>query len=348
MIEIGSEFMTNSVNMGDNDYIILTNCQKRYVLSGRTGLYLISQELKEKSEIFSIALPDYCCGSMVMPFAIQKFNIFFYSAFDLENIYFRKNIDSVLIMDYFGFLSDKTYKFAKKCKDEGKTIIIDATQTAFSKSKTYEIADYIVVSYRKWFDCLCAVVYSRDGFITYEYSKHNEEYNKEWRIAAELKAQYMKNETGNKQFYLNLFAKANSSLGKNYIGYKANESEILRLENSDSCSIRKIRRNNANFLIDAVKKISHKYNIQLLYDHLGDEDCPLFVPILVDEKRRNEIRYKLIEKGIYCPVHWPIDVKYPYIETAYHKREISLICDQRYDVEAMNREVLILLEALSC
>lgn len=43
-------------------------------------------------------------------------------------------------------------------------MIVDATQTAFSRLATYPLADYIFVSYRKWTDCLCAAVYAKKGF----------------------------------------------------------------------------------------------------------------------------------------------------------------------------------------
>ena len=252
----------------------------------------------------------------------------------------------VLIMDYFGFLSDQTLQFVSQCKKNGKIVIIDATQTAFSHSKTYELADYIVVSYRKWFDSLCAVVYSKNGFKVSENNREHPSYTKIWRNAAILKEKYLKDCCGDKERFLTLFAKASNELDVDYINYSVNASEIEIMRNADSSLLRKIRRKNAKYLINEVKKISKNFDIQLIFDAIGDEDCPLFVPILLNEDKRTIIRNELIKNNIYCPIHWPIDQRYPYSKTFYHQREFSLICDQRYGLEEMRKQILILSKSL--
>ena len=79
---------------------------------------------------------------------------------------------------------------------------------------------------------------------------------------------------------------------------------------------------------------------------MKEEDCPLFVPLLLDEKNRFAIRDVLIKNDIYCPIHWPIDGRYPYENTSYHRRELSLICDQRYGIREMGRQISVLTQAL--
>ncbi|MBQ8308199.1 MAG: hypothetical protein IJX96_00020 [Clostridia bacterium] len=343
-MEIGSEFSTRSISFGENEYFQLSSYPKRYVLSGRTGLYLIAEELKTK--FLNISLPDYCCGSMIAPFVKQGFHVSFYPAFDLNNAKIDESVQIVLIMDYFGFLSDQTLQFVSQCKKNGKIVIIDATQTAFSHSKTYELADYIVVSYRKWFDSLCAVVYSKNGFKVSENNREHPSYTKIWRNAAILKEKYLKDCCGDKERFLTLFAKASNELDVDYINYSVNASEIEIMRNADSSLLRKIRRKNAKYLINEVKKISKNFDIQLIFDAIGDEDCPLFVPILLNEDKRTIIRNELIKNNIYCPIHWPIDQRYPYSKTFYHQREFSLICDQRYGLEEMRKQILILSKSL--
>lgn len=343
-MEIGSEFSTHSIIFGKNEYFELSNYSKRYVLSGRTGLYLIAEELK--TEFLNISLPDYCCGSMVAPFVEQGYHVSFYPAFDLNNAKIDESVQVVLIMDYFGFLSDQTLQFVSQCKKNGKIVIIDATQTAFSHSKTYELADYIVVSYRKWFDSLCAVVYSKNGFKVSGYNKEHPVYTKIWRNAANLKEEYLKDRGGDKEEFLTLFTKARHELDADYMNYNANVSEIEIMRNADSSFIREARRKNAKYLINEIKKISKISDVQLVFDAIEDEDCPLFVPILVNEDKRAIIRNELIINNIYCPIHWPIDQRYPYSNTFYHQRELSLICDQRYGLEEMRKQILILSKSL--
>ena len=344
-VEIGSEFSSNSTSYGINKYLEISEYPKRYVLSGRTGLSLIAEELKK--DISNIALPDYCCGSMIAPFVSNGFNISFYNALNSEVSVIEEKVQAVLIMDYFGFLSDDTFRFLSHCKDNGKIIIVDATQTAFSYSKTYDLADYLVVSYRKWFDSLCAVVYSKNGFVTPDNSAEHFSYMGKWRDAAKLKEKYLTCSCGDKQEFLTLYANANHELDSDYARYKASGSEISLLSKMDSSFLRNVRQTNAKFLVDEVKKMSKVADIELMFNEVKEEDCPLFVPVLLNENKRDYVRKKLIDNNIYCPVHWPIDKRYPYVDTIYHRKELSLICDQRYGLKEMEFQANILLQSLN-
>lgn len=344
-MEIGSEFHSNSVLGGMNEYSELSDYPKRYVLSGRTGLHLVAEELK--TYVKHISLPDYCCGSMIAPFVTQGFQVSFYQSFDLPNVSIDEAVDAVLVMDYFGFVSAETFLFARRCKKEGKTIIVDATQTAFSHSQTYQLADYIVVSYRKWFDSLSGVVYSKDGFSTPEYLMEHHLYVNSWRDAARLKEKYVIYAEGEKQKFLTLYSNANRCLENDYQGMRANDTEIEVMMRANSMQLRYKRKENARILIDGVKRLSNYYDIKLLFSEMREEDCPLFVPILLDEQERTFIRSELIKNRIYCPCHWPKDTRYPYQETIYHNMELSLICDQRYGVVEMKKQLAALNHALS-
>lgn len=344
-MEIGSEFSTNSAPAGENKYLSLCSAPSRFVLSGRTGLSLIAEELRPL--VSNIALPDYCCASMVAPFVAQGFHVSFYGALDPEVPSISSKAQAVLIMDYFGFLSPGTMALVSKCKQDGKLVIVDATQSAFSHSPAYEQADYVVVSYRKWLDSLCAVVYSKNGFHTPAYTEEHPTYGETWRNAAERKHRYLTCSEGKKDVFLEEYAKANRSLETDYAGYRAAASEITRLQKADSSYIRDRRRENAAFLMGEVKRLSAVSDVQLLFEELGSEDCPLFVPILLKEPQRSALRKEFIQNSIYCPIHWPIDPQSPHRETSYHKRELSLICDQRYGPEDMKRQASILSRILT-
>lgn len=343
-MEIGSEFSTNSAVVGRNSYFELVDCPKRFVLSGRTALHLIAGELK--AFVSDVLLPDYCCSSMIEPFLSQGFNINFYDAKALNGEVINNKSGAILIMDYFGFLSEKTFEFALECKKNGKIVIVDATQTAFSYSKTYDLADYIVISYRKWLDSLCAVVYSKNGFKAAEADLKHPCYTQLWRKAAKLKEEYLSSSGINKCDFLDLYKRANCELSSFYINCKPDGSEIDILRNADSSSLRKSRRENAEFLIRKIKKINTLSKVELIFDELNEEDCPLFLPILLDAPKRDFVRRELIKNNIYCPVHWPIDERYPYKKTYYHEKELSLVCDQRYGIEEMTKQASVLLEAL--
>lgn len=75
---------------------------------------------------------------------------------------------------------------------------------------------------------------------------------------------------------------------------------------------------------------------------LTKDAVPLFVPVLFESKdQRDYVRRKLIDNQIYCPVHWPIPAQIPseYKVNDIVDRELSLICDQRYGLPQIKREI---------
>lgn len=358
MREIGSEFHAMSAPFGTNVFDITESfAQTRYVQSGRTGLAMIAEELRLSRNVKKIALPAYCCASMVYPFYNKGISVVFYpvpsdfenetdeeltAAFDVV-----KNSDAVLIMDYFGFIRTFALKLAELAHEKDKPVIVDATQTAFSKSKTYDTADYALISYRKWSDTLCAAVCSRNAFLSNSPSTPYKDYVYTWRTASELKRRYLNHELADKTEFLELYGKANNILSDDYEGYSAADGEIDTLMHIDADYLIHRRRTNAQQLMKRLRDVEEKYAFKLMFNFIADDDCPLFVPILVNSEKRNEIRRYLNSNSIYCPTHWPIDEKYPYSHTAFHDGELSLICDMRYDSEDMERELSVLFDALS-
>lgn len=340
MFEIGSDFSEGSTKSGTNRYINLIDSEKRYVLSGRTAITHIVEDILSYSKFRRVALPEYCCASMIIPFYSKGIEVLFYSSHSKYEELFD-NVEAVLVMDYFGIESDYTLKIAKTCKIKDKLLIVDATQTAFSRLETYNWADYILVSYRKWTDCLCAAVYSKRGFVIKSPKQSNDEYIKSWRKASNMKKEYLLYNQGTKIEFLKLYKIANRLLSEKYNECVAPSNEIEKFETIDSDYLRMSRRSNAAVLMRKIREIIYpkRNDIQFMYKRMNKEDCPLFVPILIEAKRRDEIRQRLIDRTIYCPVHWPIDRRYPYTETRFHENEISLICDQRYDERDMLREV---------
>ncbi len=356
-MEIGSEFHEDSTLKGKNTSFGVFNFgNMRFVQSGRTGLALIADELKLLQKVKTIALPAYCCSSMVYPFYGRGVSVIFYpvptdfalsSQEDIDNaMAVIETADAVLVMDYFGFVREFAFQLSDKAKKLNKVVVVDATQSAFSKSKAYDVADYVLVSYRKWSDLLCATVYSKTEFASPLYDNSYDIFNSIWKTAAHIKRQYITGTGVGKSEYLELYQQANSLLGEKYENYSAPNDEVERLKQIDSDFLICKRRENAEYLIEALNHYQKEYDIKVLFNSLEDDDCPLFVPILVNEKKRDLIRKELICKEIFCPAHWPLDNKYPFCETSYHHAEISLLCDQRYNIDDMAREIDGLISAL--
>ena len=321
--EIGSEFWSIPLAPKSNDFFAEGTT---WFLSGRSALERIIVDIKSKRNIHAALLPSWCCDSMILPFVKHGIEVRFYPVF-MENGRLIQSVpepedDEILfIMDYFGYTNDTNALF-----DKG-TIIRDVTHSVFSK--TYSDADYYFGSLRKW----CG--FKTGGFAigpNFENLPSDEKYICLRKYAMDAKSEYICGKSESKE-YLDVFSQAEEYLdGCSMAG--ADPAEIALASYLDIEQIKEQRRKNASVLLDSLGEIA-------MFKELKENDCPLFVPILVGEKHRDELRRHLISKEIYAPIHWPIS-KYHKLDgktKEIYDCEISLVCDQRYGESDMYRTV---------
>ena len=133
--------------------------------------------------------------------------------------------------------------------------------------------------------------------------------------------------------YLELFDEAEKLL-ENAGAAPAAERDVLLARRLDVGFIKARRRANAEILRAAFPE-------WIIFPELGPDDCPMFVPILVPDGKRDALRRHLISHEIYCPVHWPASRYHRLDETTGYlsKNGLSLVCDQRYTADDMDRLV---------
>ena len=324
MKEIGSEFW--DIPIGTEKNSLLKNAT--WFISGRAAFRaILKQILLEKSaDAIKVALPSYLCESMIEPLEKEKIAYRFYPVaivnhalqYDFSSI---SDCNIVVILDYFGF------ETLNVNPPQGKIIIRDLTHSIFTKK--YDDADYYFGSLRKWAGFISGGFAFRKGGAIIEPTGYNETYNSLRKQAMSLKSGYISNKTESKS-YLELFHNAEALL---------DDCEILSCESSDIESFRaldmehlkNVRRENAQILIDGLREYC-------LFKEIKDNDCPLCVPILYE--KRDELRNYLIADQIYCPIHWPKPSKVDNaLSTELYKKELSLVCDQRYTKEDMARAI---------
>jgi dTDP-4-amino-4,6-dideoxygalactose transaminase len=328
MREIGSEFWTRRVpaQMDTADNIA-------YLLSGRTALKFIIDDICERRSLQRVLLPSYCCESMIKPFMSAGVDVRFYPVHENHLEYpYENDADAVLLIDFFGYVNPENAEIACLEKQSGKIVIYDATHKLGGNPAVEAYADYSFCSYRKWFYCNFAQATKHVGSFHKMECKSNDRYLALRGNAAREKEKYFAGETVEKDKFLSLFSEAEQMLDEDYIGYMGEPVAF------DLFEIALARRENAAYLISELKKIPE---IQLWRDVLGDDDIPLFVPILVDSCVRPTLRRALIEESIYCPMHWPVSSLHGECNELY-EMEISLICDQRYGIEDMERMVRVI------
>lgn len=342
MKEIGSEFWKiNDIVERKNDSIFLDEIGKdiKYLMSGRTAIDYILNNINDIKKI--VYMPEYCCGSMVQPFIDNGYRIDYYKVDLIHNIYYINELQECSIffgMSYFGYNDSNMDKYIEKFKEKNVIVIEDITHRLLSKKNHSEKSDFLIASLRKWFPIYTGAIAVNKNCnfkINVDNYTINEELVKYKKQAMQLKREYIHDtNVDSKDNFLDLFNKSNKLI-VDYKNKKMDEESIQMLKNIDVEYIIEKRISNTKIIEE---NFINNDNVKLLYNYKNG-DCPLFVPIIL--KNRDNIRKKLIKNNIFCPVHWP---KFNNSNNELYANELSLICDQRYTKEDMQREVKILFE----
>lgn len=348
-MEIGSEFWIDNLPGASicegipnwlNDYgdSILTS-------SGRGAISLLLQEVATDNK--SVLLPAYTCDSVLLPFIEYGYTCYFYEVDEnlspiIESIDVYENVGVFLHMGYYGFQTNSNLLSVLQNFQRQSTIIIeDVTHTLFSHFYRYKENDFYVGSIRKWFGVpgggfLASPKKSFGGPVITN--------NKisELRTAALVnKANYMKtNDERLKNLFLNQFSDAEILLDKDLSPYCIDSLSMRLINSLDVDELVSRRRENYRVLLEGLNNVSY---LETPFKHLTKFECPIFFPIFIKEKR-NDVRKKLIDERIYCPVHWPIpdQIKETNFNIDIYNTILSIPCDQRYGLNDMERIISIL------
>lgn len=319
--EIGSEFWDVPVTQSDNGFFA---ADTRWFLSGRSALECMLADIRTKQPLSTVGMPAWCCDSMVKPFidagvCVRFYPVYWENGRLVQDLSAARDCDGLFLMDYFG------YAGYSDAADFGGIRIRDLTHSIFSGP--YTDAQYYFGSLRKWagfytggfgWGFSCGTLPQDPAYVAL---RHN---------AMEQKKRYICGKNDSKE-YLSIFSEAEDWL-EHCAPAAAEPEDVHRAAYLDITEMKRRRRENATQLLEAFRDIA-------MFPEMGETDCPLFVPILVPDGKRDDLRRHLIQNEIYCPVHWPL--------TPYHKpdrqsavlysAELSLVCDQRYTREDMER-----------
>lgn len=321
--EIGSEFWDVPTTNQQNS---LFPESTQWFLSGRSALQTI---IKKLGGTRSISLPSWCCDSMIKPFIDAGYEVHFYPVYWREGLVQEINLDSdvLFLMDYFGHTSE-----VPNIGDYKGIVIRDVTHSLFSFS--YSDADYYFGSLRKW----CGVwtggyAWTKDGCGLVEGKGDDFGYIPLRERAMNLKNSYIHGWGVTDKEYLKIFDDAEDALERVDIA-PAHIRDIDLTKKLDVKFIKNRRRANAEVLRAA-------FSDWLMFMKLSPTDTPMFVPVIIPDGKRDEMRRYLIRNEIYCPAHWPVSEyhKLDDKEQFIYNNELSLVCDQRYTEEDMYRMV---------
>lgn len=303
--------------------------------SGRTALFTILNNEKIMRGGGTILIPDYVCDSVTRTIKEAGWNYVFYRInddlkFNAEEIGKYENIDSVLVVNYFGMINLEGEINNIKTINPNIIVIEDDVQ-AFFKYKESK-ADYSFTSLRKWFPCLDGALINtkiqlKDGPI--DDSKWSQ-----YKLAGNILKNY--ENIIDDSIYLELLKKGEELLENEYYSLCSEVSrKIFSNINLDEIAYR--RKINAKYLHEELCKLGVKH----IYQH---DAIPLFIPIFIDN--RNLLRKEFFKDNIFVPVHWPKTSDELNGMNVIYDRELSLICDQRYGIEDMKRQIEVLKQFL--
>lgn len=317
--EIGSEF---HFIRSDNSNGIEFPRNGSLTFCGRTAIETV---LKEIPKTKSAVLPSYCCDSMIEPFRragikVDFFDVNFTNELKIDIV--NKSSDVLLWCNYFGFKNEMP--------NYDGIIIEDITHSLFSKESHHLRSDYLVASIRKWLPIYCGGYCS----VNSNFTLPPQEFIAKKAEAMNLKCNYLNSLNEEEKIkFLSDFNSSNKWLAENYSNLNIDTYSKDYISSVDVVTIREKRRKNATVLYEGLKD-----KVEFMFDK-NQMDCPLFVPIIL-RKDRDEIRKHLSANKIYCPIHWPRPKEN--CKSNIYDLELSLVCDQRYSEEDMERVVSIL------
>ena len=304
--------------------------------SGRAALYQILKYLKEQKLITHVLLPDYLCSTILVP--IHKLGLS-YSFFPLNEKLeleidtfgqaYRKDA-AVLLINYFG-LQDLTSQINYiRSVDEKAIIIEDDVQAYYEFKKPLGDVDFKFTSLRKTF------AVPDGGLVKAKYTLPKSDVHNtfgQYKAAAAL-LKSMREGNFNDQIYLEMFEKGEALIDDELeCGMSLVAEKLYAFMDEERVKVRRL--NNAQYLVDQLKKIGVKPLLPLIEDHV-----PLFVPIILNN--RAAVRKAMFEQEVFCPVHWPLEGLALERGKKMSETELSLIIDQRYGRNDMDKIVSVL------
>lgn len=325
MRELGSEFW-----ISDEQLVPVSEREGLFVLSGRTAIDLILQDILKHQPVKNVYMPAYCCDSMLAPFLRMNVKVDFYDMFFDGNLKYEidadKDADILYVSNYFGYENTLPEDVIRHFKAKGSIILYDRTHSYLMEDEQVAF-DYAFVSLRKWMGVATGAAI--EGLDAVDLSACP--YAEVKIQAMKAKYRYLNGDLSvEKAAFLEAFARFGKLLESDYRNYGMDNLSYALLKSQDLERMRSQRRANAAYLHE-----------NLRFDFLGElsgKSCPLFVPMIcASYAEREKLRKVLLETQIYCPVHWPKNsmITSNMKVNQLFDCELSLLCDQRYGLEEM-------------
>ena len=335
-MEIGSEYnlSLSELTVTDDSIFTYLNAYEHchYFDSGRSAIKHVSNQLGNKMKVL---LPEFICESVSNCF--DKKQIMYYRlkkdfTIDIDDLNDKvgEKPRAIFVMHYFGALQPiSVLDSIRLIADQSQSIIIeDTTHSIFTKAHT--IGDYMVCSIRKWMPL------SGGGILYYNDNSHEIDrpnypvYNNNLRsYGMVLKDLFLKTKVDFKSEYRKIFAESEEELDRKDEIFEISDLSRFIASCVNVNGLKTIRQHNYRVLESELLDMGVVPAIRL-----SQSEIPFVLPIRVP--CRDTLRTYLINKQIYCAVHWPFD-EFLSEQRLFAKQIasqlISFPIDQRYNEE---------------
>jgi hypothetical protein len=276
-----------------------------YLDTGRSALYLALQEIVNRGGDREAWLPRYCCDSVIQPFQQLGFAVFFYSSgSDLKTpgrLPDRIGSATFLLIHYFGKKNYPVLNWLDAlAPGERPRFIIEDCAQAVLTGNVGSYGDFAIGSYRKFLPQPDGAVLACDLPLAVDLMEPDENF-----VSARLIGKMVRE--GGGDGFLELFAQAEERIDGKIAPRRMSLLSRYLFKRTDLTLIRSRRRNNWEYLVGGLKGEGMADGcLTLLFDALEDDEVPLGLPITVEHNRRDELRRYLMNRNIFCPVHWQL------------------------------------------
>lgn len=276
--------------------------------TGRSAIFLAIEDMEKYGCKKIVYLPAFICDAVIQPFIEKGFKINFYSmGKDLKYPAYlpeKLNNEIFLFVNYFGHENKAILKWLADKKSRYDFFVIeDSVQSTLSVFGN-PFSDYKVYSYRKFTS-------QPDGglLISKKMLKLNKLLNIENKefLSAQIEGKITRALSKDDEKFLALLKQSEASLNGLINPKSLSEFSMFLMERIDFEEIIAIRRQNWQLLMDQYQKNAvlqeHFYPLNF---ELRSNEVPLGFPILIRNGKRDGLRQYLIERDIFCPIHWMI------------------------------------------
>lgn len=351
--EIGSNFDLNPKNVHkccdstlSTEMLGLKGTDSAFLSTGRGAESLVLDTISERNpNIEKVALvPPFICYTVIEPFLKQGYKVISYPIDGALNVNMDKlrrtliatESQVVLVHRYFGFETLKGFEeIIDEFSSKGIVFIEDRTQCLYSSFGGLPV-DYIIGSLRKWAGlpdggfAICKTGIFKNKPV--DYDRELEHLKLE---ASYAKYEYLHKNIGEKQYFLDLFRKAEQQLNSQVSHFRISPASVAIQQNINLSILKRKRRDNYKRLYEGLKDSDA---LQILMPELTEAEVPLY--FVICPKERDELQNYLRLHDIYAPIVWPKAKGCPKICDEAQKIYDSILClpvDQRYDEDDMDR-----------